>query len=1373
MTKAPLGQMIIELGLDSTDFGKGLQSAKREVRTWSSDMQASMRAADFAGDKIAKLQSRYDGLTKVIEAQQKVVDRTRQSYENSFVDGKATAQTEKLAGQLKNAESQLISYNQQLRDTAGDLAKLKVQTEGFTGGMRTFGKGLQTAGGHMTTWGDRLTKSVTAPLIAGTTLVAKAASDWESSWAGVVKTNDEVVDKNGNVVYSLAELESGLRAMTKELPATHSEIAGVAEAAGQLGIETQNVTSFTKTMIDMGESTNLAAETAAESLARFANITGMSQTDFDRLGSSIVALGNNFATTEADIVALAMRLAGAGSQIGLSEADIMGLAAALSSVGIEAEMGGSALSKTMINMAVATETGYKSMNRMEELTGLTRRELELMSANSSKEFKALADSMNMTAGELNKIVKAGGDLKGFANIAGMTSEQFVKAFQEDAVGALGAFIEGLGSAEEQGTSAIALLDELGISEVRLRDSLLRAGNASELFADSIKMSSEAWEENTALTDEASVRYETLESQLGMLRNEAVDMAINLGGPVVKALREGLQAAEPFIKGVSELAEAFADADEKTQQSILKMVGFGIAAGPVIGTVGRFSTGIGNATVKTIDFMAEMAKKKAVADFGSTALTASGAKGVGAMIPTLGTLNPLLLGLVGAGGVLALGYGAWKLWGEEAYEAGQRTKRWGADVDEATNDVLNDIQETSGVFNLLKQGVGQDSALMIGDFQKMGQSIENDINRRLEITNDFFGSLPDNLRNSLQEILGDHHAHMEETLALVESNNAEISRIQQTASNENRELNAEELAYIQELQRHSADEYIQILNLNAEEEKAIRSALAGDIDDISREQTLNLIARLNEEQKELNTTRLETVESTKALIKELGLENTEIGRQMLASVEKYYKAMGITGKRTMYELYQLYPELAETHDLATGNMLSNVDMAREKQLASNRALIASWEEYGAAVYDESGNVVESQTMIVNNSRVGAETWNRIVAESGGNMDVFKGKIFEAVQTAEGWNHIRFQMHEANLDSNAKEIILEAAVQNGYWDGMAWKDKELLLNDRFSETTYRALENLSWWNKATAEEKFAILTNEFSGTVIQGLIDIGKWDGLDPEIQELIAKTNSPEILIQTLRDIGVWERLSPEVHDLLLNNAPAQKVLDSTTRKLNDYDQIDVDATLRATDNTKSGVESARRAINSLPDSKTTVLRTQRVTDVITRHSEYNVSQGIRPLYAEGTNYHPGGPAIVNDQSGPIFRELVVEPDGTSYIPHGRNVLIPQLSRGAKVLRAALTKQRFPGIPQYASGIGNIPVESTVIQNIRNTRSTINEGSAKNIQIETLLREVIRRLEDIRNKNNITEINQTNHIHGEKISERELAKENKIFLERLAYKAGLI
>src|SRR5699024_220423 len=151
-------------------------------------------------------------------------------------------------------------------------------------------------------------------------------------------------------------------------------------------------------------------------------------------------------------------------------------------------------------MQVATQTGLDAMNQLEEQTGMSRRELELLASNNSKGFKELAQSIGKTTDEINGTISASKNLEGFADIAGMTAEEFKQAFGKDATGAIAAFIQGLGHAEEKGTTAIEMLDSMGISEVRLRDSLLRAGSASELFKDSISKANKAFEQNTALTD---------------------------------------------------------------------------------------------------------------------------------------------------------------------------------------------------------------------------------------------------------------------------------------------------------------------------------------------------------------------------------------------------------------------------------------------------------------------------------------------------------------------------------------------------------------------------------------------------------------------------------------------------------------------------------------------------------------------------------------------------------------------------------------------------------------------------------------------------------------------------------------------------------
>ena len=264
----------------------------------------------------------------------------------------------------------------------------------------------------------------TATALGGLGLLAiKQGIAFESAFAGVKKTVD-ATDKE------LAEFEQGIRDMAKSMPQSAAAIASVAEAAGQLGIKNENLLQFTKTMVMLGDATNMTSDEAATALARFANITGMSQDNFDKLGSTIVALGNNLATTESEIVDMAMRIAGAGHQVGLTEAQIMAFSGALSSVGIEAEAGGTAFSNLISKMNLATQKG-------------------------------------------------GEQLEQFASVAGMSADEFKKAFEEDAASAIISFIKGLDNINKNGGSAIKTLDEIGLSDIRMRDALLRASGASE------------------------------------------------------------------------------------------------------------------------------------------------------------------------------------------------------------------------------------------------------------------------------------------------------------------------------------------------------------------------------------------------------------------------------------------------------------------------------------------------------------------------------------------------------------------------------------------------------------------------------------------------------------------------------------------------------------------------------------------------------------------------------------------------------------------------------------------------------------------------------------------------------------------------------
>ncbi|TXV88944.1 phage tail tape measure protein [Enterococcus faecalis] len=508
-----------------------------------------------------------------------------------------TARDNNFTSAMNGAVSSLKKLNSNASDIPSNLNTVN-------GAMKSFGDKTASIGQSIEKVGGSMTKGITLPIAGAVGAVTTAAVKWESAFTGVKKTNDEMVDSNGKVIYSYDDLEKGLRDLAKELPTSHEEIAKVAEAAGQLGIKTDKVVGFTKTMIDMGESTNMSADTAATSLARFANITQMSQDKFSNLGSAIVDLGNNLATTESEITEMGLRLAGAGKQIGMTEGDIVGFAAALSSVGIEAEAGGSAFSRLMVQMQLATETGVEAFAPLKQAVaeqGVSWESFVHAVNWGGKELTAVSKQMGIPTSELKKMYKeaskASGSLEDFANVTGRTSEEFAQLFKSNPSQALIEFIQGLKDSEKHGISAIKVLDDMGITEVRLR-----AANASDVFEGAVKRGNEAFNENTALAEEAGKRYGTTESQLKILRGQLNDVAITFGGPLVAALNSAISAAKPMIEALANMAEAFASADPKTQEFILKMAALAASAGPVLKVFGKMTRFFG----KTISTMFETA-----------------------------------------------------------------------------------------------------------------------------------------------------------------------------------------------------------------------------------------------------------------------------------------------------------------------------------------------------------------------------------------------------------------------------------------------------------------------------------------------------------------------------------------------------------------------------------------------------------------------------------------------------------------------------------------------------------------------------------------------------------------------------------------------
>lgn len=319
----------------------------------------------------------------------------------------------------------------------------------------------------------------------------------------------------------ISDLGDSFKEISTEIPIAKDELAQIAATAGQLGVSAADVETFTVVMAKLATTTDLSADEAATMLAQFANITGV--TDYERLGAVIAELGDSTATTASKVVEMSQGMAASASLAGMSSTDIMAISAAIGSLGIEAQAGSTAMSQLINTLYKATETGD--------------------------------------------------NLSEFAAVAGMTAQQFKQAWATDAVGAMNAFITGLNDVERNGRSAIVILDELGISNVRQQKAVLGLASAGDLLANTITQANSAWEQNTALEEKAGIMYETTQAKVTMMQNAFSNLGVSIGDAFLPVIGDAAEALNGIISPIAQFIEE--------NPALVKAIG---AAAGVIGTV---------------------------------------------------------------------------------------------------------------------------------------------------------------------------------------------------------------------------------------------------------------------------------------------------------------------------------------------------------------------------------------------------------------------------------------------------------------------------------------------------------------------------------------------------------------------------------------------------------------------------------------------------------------------------------------------------------------------------------------------------------------------------------------------------------------------
>jgi TP901 family phage tail tape measure protein len=423
---------------------------------------------------------------------------------------------------------------------AGVLLPLAVDSSAWNSGLGRASRSLNAFAGGLRIAGFRLAL-VTAPLVAASAAVFKFSTDFESAMTGVRKTVNPTVKQ-----FDL--LNKGILEMSKIIPIPAVELARITQLAGQFGINTENLLDFTEALGKLSiAAEDLPTEEAAIGLARFISLTDAGQKDVEKLASIIAVLGDKLATSESRILDFAVRIAASGTIVGVASEEILALGGAFSALVSGVERSSTAVERSFGELKTALAEGGK--------------ELELFAFVASKSGK-------------------------------VTREEFAKTLQQDAGKAIEAFIGGLKAIEDEGGNSIKVLKDLGLGNIRTRQSFLSAavgastfGKAMQLARDEAKLFEEGNRDQSKLQQEFANRLQDTQARLILLANNIKAAAVILGGSFLPLIKQGITFAIGFVGVLEDLAKQFAALPEATRSTVLQFSTWLFVAGPLLIALG--------------------------------------------------------------------------------------------------------------------------------------------------------------------------------------------------------------------------------------------------------------------------------------------------------------------------------------------------------------------------------------------------------------------------------------------------------------------------------------------------------------------------------------------------------------------------------------------------------------------------------------------------------------------------------------------------------------------------------------------------------------------------------------------------------------------
>ena len=1319
----PLGAMYIELGLDVSKFSPTLNGAKNSVKYFQNNVRSLDSTLKGNEKNAGLLQAKYKTLGQAIDSQRKVLDELKKSFDKL---DPGTTKFDKAAADIQRENAKLAAMENQLRGVEKALKDVGRENS-WAGKMDKLGDTFKRGGEKFRAMGDAM-KPVSTALTAGLALSTKKAIDFESQMnttksllADTIPTADEL----NSTTEKLGESSKG---WAKQYGISTASINEGMQEIIKKGFDSNQTIAAMPSILDAtkasGDDFNVVMNASTNILRQF----GLDAKDTGRVTDSLTYVANKTSAGFSDM-GLAMEYIGpVAHSLGMSVEETSAAIGLLSDNGISGEKAGTALRGALSKLLKPSKSNAKAMRELgfsvEEFQSgslklpdiIDRIKESTKGWTEAERSSAIARAFGVEAQTgMNALINQGGDA-----LRNLTKET------ENARGYTKKLSNELSKSSKNGVERFK--SSLEVLQINVGQKLL------PLLTPAVEKVSKFIE----WLDKAPESTKRLALGVGgflALGYPFLNMIGNASTGLGYLFKSGSKVANLFSKGLS-LGKAGKEAAETGTQ----------VAG-MSGKIGRLKTALTGIT-------------------GKAGLLKTALAGVTSPVGLLVGGTALL-----AGGLVYLGHkkDEARIKAEEfgsTLDDVQRgeLRNFQKVVDETSTAVANfgthagDADKVSGAFKKLYEEIVAAADKSNKRIEELGAKwglSEEDIAKAKE-RNGRIVSNTESMMNQINEIYqrhnGDASKFSQEEKEIILNNQNEmikaklsmmsLSEEQQTAAQQAlngkiSSLNETQLKHTRDVLKQALDEEKKLYDNSKSEWKELLDGKAIDQETYNKK-IQELESKHNQTMEALGSKYYQVMqnldakvkartgqswnywEEAKKVLEEYGLSYEEIGKKAAVASQKVGNSHSILAKYTS----EMSKEVKEAND-AWSLLVGNIDKNGNFQVKSNVKEVIGEAAKSAEGWEQLQFIAKTAEINSNARATIAEAlvesgkWKDMTLEE--KQVIVKNQaglqaIFDSETHLKTWNSMPAEVKELllkNTDIMSKADEASKALSN--YEALKPKQKELLATDEsLRKAVARSTDTLTTWNAITPFTKD--LKVDPTNALNNGRLSIDKitaWNFASVETKSLNAVDNTSAAVGSAQANVNSPKQEAPINLFATDQTAGVRNETSSAINAIKQYNPVDI----LAKNSTSGTVNEVKSGVNSIQDKTVTINARDNASGVLSGIRSWidsvtgNFFTNIfASKHAHGTNYHPGGLAIVNDQRNSNYKEMVTLPNGQSFIPKGRDVLLP-LPRGSKVLRADKTRRlmREMGVPKYASGIG-IPSDAKFLREM--------EQAQRNITIQT-------------------------------------------------------